>query len=228
MLPDAAVFISYKWVVDLSVHMGNNAFIPVCGQGTAVFALNSRRVLIRIALHVPGLAVLLYSFCAHLHQRGCSFIGTVKDSFHIYFLSFVLSANVSADCHLAHKSLGKAATLGTLHYVQLRCPPKLYPLETLASSSASTLQDSHPVHEDDAFVSEPPASPSTVQTINLHGILGRLDSLTWLVEHLLPSNADAPCFQNVGQLIWECVDRKNKDTFFTTNLLKSPKLNPLF
>ena len=35
----------------------------------------------------------------------------------------------------------------------------------------------------------------------------------------LPLSLAAPCFQNVGRLISEYVDRKNKDTFFTTNLL---------
>jgi hypothetical protein len=61
MLPDKATFISYKPISNLQVCMGNNSFIPVQGRGTAVFSLNSQRVLIRNALHVPGLVVPLYS-----------------------------------------------------------------------------------------------------------------------------------------------------------------------
>ena len=106
-------------------------------------------------------------------------------------LSFLLTCHLT--CHLNYESLSKVATLGTLHYIQLRCPPKLYPLETLTSFSTSTPKESHPVViEDDAFASEPPVSPTTAPTINLHGILGCFDSLTWLVERLLPSNVDVP------------------------------------
>jgi hypothetical protein len=199
MLPDASAFISYKRVMDLSVRMGNNSFVPVLGWGTAMFALNGKRVLVRNTLHVPGLAVLLYSFWAHLHQVGCGFIGTFVDGVHIYFPSFVLFVDMSSDCHLMYKSLGKAAPLGTLHYVQLQCPAKIYPLETLALSSASTL---HPVviEDEDAgtvaavSVNEaghacpsgrptvspsmiPPESPTTTPTMDPGKISGRLDFL---------------------------------------------------
>jgi hypothetical protein len=199
MLPDTSAFISYKRVTNLSVRMGNNSFVPVLGRGTAVLALNGKRVLVWNTLHVPGLAVLLYSLWAHLHQRGCGFIRTFEDGFHVYFPSFVLSVDMSSDCHLTYKSLGKAAPLSTLHYVQPQCPAKLYPSETLALSSAST---PHPVviEDEDAgtvaavSVNEaghagpsgrptvspstiPPESPATTPTMDLGGISGWLDSL---------------------------------------------------
>ena len=60
MIPDKLCFISYKTVSGLSVRMGNNSFVPVLGRGTAVFALNGKRLLVRNVLHVPGLAVPLY------------------------------------------------------------------------------------------------------------------------------------------------------------------------
>jgi hypothetical protein len=56
MLPKNAAFTSYKLVSNLQVHMGNNSFLPVLGCGIAVISLNGQRVLIRNALHVPGLA----------------------------------------------------------------------------------------------------------------------------------------------------------------------------
>ncbi len=45
--------------------MGNNFHLLVPGQGTVSISLNGQQVLTHIALHVPGLAVLLYSLWAH-------------------------------------------------------------------------------------------------------------------------------------------------------------------
>jgi hypothetical protein len=199
MLLDASVFISYKRVMDLSVRMGNKCFVPVLGRGTAVFALNGKRVLVRNTLDVPGLALPLYSLWTHLHQRGCGFIGTFEDGFHVYFPSFVLSVDMSSDCHLMYESLGKAVPLGTLHYVQMWCPAKLYPSETLALSSASTphlvvIEDENAGTVAAVSVNEtghagpsehptvspstiPPKSPTTTPTMDLGRISGRLDSL---------------------------------------------------
>jgi hypothetical protein len=111
MLPDASAFISYKQVMDVSICMGNNSFALVLGWGTAVFSLNGKQVLVRNTLHVPGLAVPLYSLRAHLHQRGCGFIGTFEDGFHIYFPSSILSVDMSSDCHLTYKPLGSQCSI---------------------------------------------------------------------------------------------------------------------
>jgi hypothetical protein len=72
MLSDKAAFISYKSISKLQVWMGNNFFIPVLGQGTAIVSLNGQRVLICNVLHVPGLLVPLHSLCVHLTQCGCT------------------------------------------------------------------------------------------------------------------------------------------------------------
>ncbi len=40
MLADKCCFISYKSISNLSICMGNNAYIPVLGCGTAIFSLN--------------------------------------------------------------------------------------------------------------------------------------------------------------------------------------------
>jgi hypothetical protein len=238
MLPDASAFISYKRVTDLSVRMGNNSFVPVLGLGTAVFALNGKRVLVRNTLHVPGLAVPLYSLRAHLHQRGCGFIGTFEDGFDVYFSSFVLSVDMASDCHLTYESLGKAAPLSTLHYIQPRCPAKLFPSETLALSSAST---PHPIviEDEDAgtvaavSVNEaghagpsgrptvspstiPPESPTTTPTMYLGGISGRLDSLAQLVEHLLASRMTASSSSAPQSIVTnDASDGPAQDVLFT-------------
>jgi hypothetical protein len=64
MLPDKADFILYKSISNLQVQMGNSSFITVLGRGTAVISLNGQRVLIRNALHLPGLVVPHYSLGA--------------------------------------------------------------------------------------------------------------------------------------------------------------------
>ena len=205
MLPEASAFISYKRVHDLSVRMGNNSFVPVLGRGTAVFSLNGKRVLVRNVLHVPGLAVPLYSLRAHLHQRGCGFLGTFDDGFHVYFPSFVLSVDMSSDCHLTYESLGKWVTLDSLHYVQPRCAATLSPSETSASTTAfvppvAIVEDddgSSAGDSDDTprATSSPPARassgppPSSLpdQSTTLGLLTGRLEELSRLVQYLVPT-----------------------------------------
>jgi hypothetical protein len=65
--------------------MGNNSLLPVLGRGTAVISLNGQCILVCNALHMPGLAVLLYSLCAHLKQHGCGFLGTFEAGMLVYF-----------------------------------------------------------------------------------------------------------------------------------------------
>jgi hypothetical protein len=77
--------------------MGNNTYILVLGQGTAIFALNGKRVLICNALHVPGLAVPLYILHTHLKQQGCSFPGTNKMGFLVYIPTFILSVDMAVN-----------------------------------------------------------------------------------------------------------------------------------
>jgi hypothetical protein len=75
MLLDEPAFISYKLVTNLQVRMGNNSYLPILGQGSAIISLNGQRILVRNALHVPGLVVPLYSLRTHITQHGCGFIG---------------------------------------------------------------------------------------------------------------------------------------------------------
>jgi hypothetical protein len=131
MFPDKSAFISYKAATNLQVQMGNNAFIPVLGRGSAIASLNGKLILVHNALHVPGLVIPLYSLCAHLTQRGCGFIGTYESGFLVYFPLIVLSVDMSTDCHLG-------APLDSLHYVQPRCLPTLYSSKLNASLITTT------------------------------------------------------------------------------------------
>jgi hypothetical protein len=142
MLPDKAAFISYKAISNLQVRMGNSSFIPVLGCGMAVISLNGQHVLIRNALHVPGLLVPLYSLRAHLTQRGCAFYGAYKAGMLVCFPTFILTVDTSSDCQLSYKPLGRCALLKLLHYVQPRCPPTMYPSE-LASPTPLSCTATH-------------------------------------------------------------------------------------
>ena len=115
MFPDKSAFISCKRISNLQVRMGNNSFLPVLGRGTVIISLNSQRVLVRHALHIPGLAVPLYSLRVHLKQSGCSFLGTFEPGMLVYFPSFVLSVDTSSGCHLSYEPLGSSTLLESLH-----------------------------------------------------------------------------------------------------------------
>ena len=75
MILDKSVFISYRPVSGHGVRMGNNSFAPILGSGSAIIAINGKRILIRECLHVPALCNPLYSLRAHQRQHGCGFIG---------------------------------------------------------------------------------------------------------------------------------------------------------
>jgi hypothetical protein len=144
MVPNKSCFISYKSVSGLSVWMGNNSYVPVLNRGTAIFALNGKRILVRNVLHIPGLAVPLYSLRTHITQHGCGFLGTNELGFLVYFPTFVLLVDMAMDCHLSFDPLGRSAPLHTLHYVQPLCPLVTYPSEVSPSLSTATPSPASP------------------------------------------------------------------------------------
>ncbi len=148
MFPDKVAFISYKTMTNLQVRMGNNSFLPVLGCGSAVISLNGQKILVQNALHVPGLVVPLYSLRAHCTQRGCGFIGTSDIRILVYFPTFVLSVDMSKDCHLTFDSLGRSAPIDSLDYVQPRCSLTLYPAELFSTTVAKTSPAPNIVEDD--------------------------------------------------------------------------------
>jgi hypothetical protein len=150
MLPDKSTFISYNLVTNLQARMGNNSYLPVLGQGSAIISLNGQCILVRNALHVLGLVVPLYSLRPHFTQHGCRFIGASGVGILVWFPTFVLLVDTSKDCHLTYKSSGWSASLELLHYVQPRCSPSLYPLELPSTSVAKQTRMDQVVIEDDS------------------------------------------------------------------------------
>jgi hypothetical protein len=59
-------------------------------------------------------------------------LGSHKTGLHVYFPGVVLTVDTSSDCHLSYEPLGKTTALSSLHYVQPRCPPVVYPSKRLA------------------------------------------------------------------------------------------------
>jgi hypothetical protein len=159
MIPDRSAFISYKAVRNLRVRMGNNSYAPVLGWGTAIILLNEQCLLIRNVLHVPTLRTPLYSLRAHIHHRGCGFVGSYNTGMHVYFPGVVLSVDTLTDCHLSYEPLGKSAPLSTLHYVQSRCPPTIYQDEGSAFWTKTDSSEPVLIEDDCTMVVEmnPPA-----------------------------------------------------------------------
>jgi hypothetical protein len=185
MFPDKSAFISYKSTSNLKVQMGNNSYLPVLARGSAIISLNGQRVLVWNALHIPGLAMPLYSLRAHFQQPGCGFLGTNDDGMLVYFPSFVLLADTSPDCTLSYEPLGWSSPLSTLHYVQPRCRPSLYPSEL--SPSSYTISKTPALIEDDASVgvSALPDAPSA-PPVDLAQVASQLQSIA---ASVLPPSA---------------------------------------
>jgi hypothetical protein len=177
----------------------NLAYVPILGRGTAIFILNGKRILVRNVLHVPGLAVLLYSHRTHITQQGCGFVGTWESEFLVYFPTFVLSVNTAVDCHLSFDPLDRSAPLATLHYVQPRCPPAVYPSEVSPSTSTAAPSPASPVMIEDDNVATLPSAEHPILTssvpssaVSLHALLMHIKSLTDAVNHLTSSSSHTP------------------------------------
>jgi hypothetical protein len=153
----------------------------------AIISFNGQRVLVHNALHIPGLAVPLYSLWAHFQQQGCGFIGSLEAGMLVYFPNFVLLVDTSSDCHLAHEPLGTAAPLDTLHYIQPWRPPSLY----LSKLSKNSVAQTPPLVEDDS---------TQVGSLDLGLVTAQLNSLTEAIKTLssptpspaLPANSPSP------------------------------------
>ena len=106
----------------------------------------------------------------------------------VYFPSFVLSADTSSDCTLSYEPLSWSAPLSTLHYVQPRCRPSLYPSKI--SPSSHTVSSTTALIEDDPLVvdSDPPVAQSVPlpapPSIDLSHIASQLRSI---VASVVPS-----------------------------------------
>ena len=185
----AVVAFSSGSLTMVAVYAQNNSYLPVLGRGTVIISLNGQRVLVRHALHVPGLAVPLYSLRAHLKQPGCGFLGNSDSGMLDYFPSFILSVDTSSDCHLSYEPLGTGASLESLHYVQRRCSPSLYPSELTAARNATISTPIPTLVPDDGSSDGDPATDDDDGPSDGHGLI-------WVAPHMpncvQPSSSDPP------------------------------------
>jgi hypothetical protein len=121
MILENSAFISYYPVSGHRVCMGNNSFAPILGHGSAIVSLNSKKILICNCLHIPHFCSPLCSLQAHLHQRGCRFIGMFGLGMYVFSPSFILEVDTATDCHLQYEPIGPCTTLNQqLDYVQMK------------------------------------------------------------------------------------------------------------
>eukprot|EP00956_Cyclotella_meneghiniana_P023356 scaffold45380_cov85-Cyclotella_meneghiniana.AAC.5 len=73
MFPDYNAFVSYHPCHNKTVELGDSTELPILGYGTAKFSINGHVILVRNALHVPGLTDPLYSLRQHRFMQGCGF-----------------------------------------------------------------------------------------------------------------------------------------------------------
>ncbi len=195
MVPDKSCFISYIDLWSFSLN-GQQLLHSSAWSQNCNFALNGKGILVRNVLHVPGLAVLLYSLCTHITQQGCGFIGTHESGFLVYFPSFILSVDAAIDCHFSFNPLGQSALLATLHYVQPCCPPALHPSEVSPSTSTAAPSPPSPVIIEDNNVTTLPSTEHPIllsstpsSAVSLHALSTHIKSLTDAVNHLTSSCA---------------------------------------
>ena len=201
----------------------------------AIISLNSQRLLIRNVLHVPGLWVPLYSLRAHLRQSGCGFLGSYKTGMHVYFPGVVLTVDTSCDCHLSYQSLGKTTTISSLHYVQSRCPPVVYPAERLAFLARTRAQSrrEHLLAFSSEDLPEEPtpfpleSDPPPVQLpLRCHVMI----SPVWFIMRDLPFLPFAPVIELTDQIRRSIGHRRNfivlwgAAVYGTTNTFLKPAL----
>jgi hypothetical protein len=117
----------------------------------------------------------------------------------VYFPTFVLSVDTSANCHLSYEPLGCSAPLSTLHYFQPWCAPNLYPSEVSPSTCMVTPAPALAIVEDDECllmyapqipVHSSPALPLTPggSSMDVSSIAVQLWALADMVNSLMSSS----------------------------------------
>ena len=119
MLPDKAAFTSYRKCFHRFALLGNDTKLPILGQGTAVFSLNGKVIMVRDALHVPGLRAPLYSLRQHKTMPGCGTFSLYNVGSYILFPNFALRIDDSVDNIVSYRSIGRSEN-SKLDYAQPR------------------------------------------------------------------------------------------------------------
>eukprot|EP00956_Cyclotella_meneghiniana_P012317 scaffold17507_cov37-Cyclotella_meneghiniana.AAC.4 len=111
MFPDYNTFVSYHPCHNKTVLLGDSTELPIMGYGTAKFSLNGHVILVRNALHVPGLTDPLYSLRVHRFMKGCGFFSHHDSGASILFPNFAIKIDDQVDCLLHFKAIGRAKSI---------------------------------------------------------------------------------------------------------------------
>ena len=157
MLPDLEAFISIHKCPHRTVTLGDESVVPVLGEGTAVFSLNGRVILVRNALYVPAFRNPLYSLQKHKTMLGCRTFSFHLMCSHILFPHFMLQIDDSVDNLVSYRSIGRGYNPCGLAYVEPR-----------ASRSSASLT----VIEDDRLDEAPLPAPASdkIEVPTLDGV----------------------------------------------------------
>lgn len=119
MFPDYSTFVSYHKCYNKTVQLGDSTELPIYGYGTAKFSLNGRIIVVRNALHVPGLTDPLYSLRQHRFMSGCGFFSHYDSGAFLLFPTFEIKVDDTVDCLLNFKTIGRN-TSGPVDYEEPR------------------------------------------------------------------------------------------------------------
>ena len=110
MFPDYSSFLVYHPSTDPNDYalLGGNSHSNIAGNGTAVFTMNGRYVLVRNALHAPYLLVPLYSTQHHRTQPGCTYYGNDTVVNLLLFPTMVIDVESTTNNVVSFRPIGRA------------------------------------------------------------------------------------------------------------------------
>eukprot|EP00956_Cyclotella_meneghiniana_P012602 scaffold17913_cov36-Cyclotella_meneghiniana.AAC.1 len=183
MFPDYRTFLSYHKCTNKTVLLGDSTELPILGYGTAKFSLNGHVILVRNALHVPGLTDPLYSLRQHRFMKGCGFFSHYDSGAFLLFPDFTIKVDDSVDNLLNFKPIGTQPS-GPIEYAEPRTsdpafetarPAHVIPPEEddmslihykvpVPKASSSSSRPASPTPTVPQTATQPPASPTSVIT----------------------------------------------------------------
>eukprot|EP00956_Cyclotella_meneghiniana_P032302 scaffold88129_cov23-Cyclotella_meneghiniana.AAC.1 len=144
MFPDYKTFVSYHPCHNKTVLLGDSTELPILGYGTAKFSLNGHVILVRNALHVPGLTDPLYSLRQHRFMQGCGVFSHHDSGAFLLFPNFAIKIDDRVDCLLNFKAIGRQSS-SKIAYAEPRSSSSAFD----AARPAHLIEPDDPSDEDD-------------------------------------------------------------------------------
>lgn len=107
ILTECLPFLSYRKCKKRFITLGDELRLPIAGVGIAKFSLNGKVIIIRNALHIPGLCNSLYPLPKHVNILGCGTFSHHVAGSCILFPDFVIHIDNKVDNLASNKSIGR-------------------------------------------------------------------------------------------------------------------------